>query len=491
MFKECSPESAGIPSKKVLKFIKALEEKGFSVHNILLSRGDKLFCECYYAPFHKDYLHRMYSVTKSFVALAIGCLEEEGKLSLDDKLVKFFPEYDTENKGRLDELTIRDMLKMNTSRSKGLNWFGEIRKMEKSDRTATYFMMEHNRIPGTFYEYDSDGSYMLGVVAEKLCGKPFMEYLKDKFLSKIGFSKDAYCLKAPGGYSWGDSALMCKPMDLMRTVRFIANKGLWKGERLMNEKFLTDASSVQTQQNIYGFRNYNSYGYGYQIWKTKNDGFFFNGMGGQYCVYDPVSDIVFEINEDTQGDDFALNLVFSDFFNIIADNAGEQLPENPEDYKELCDYIATRKLYSLDGKTDSSWKEKIDGVTYTSESSLMKWFRFDFDGDKATLTYFNDRGEMKLDIGFGHNEFQLFPEEGYSDEVGGLCCEGNKYKCAVSGEWCEEAKMRIRVQIVDKYFANLGMFFSFKGDEVFVITEKRAEDFMREYSTNFIGRKQR
>ena len=56
MFKTCTPESAGIPSSKVLKFIKALDEKGFAVHNILLSRADKLFCECYYAPFHKDYL---------------------------------------------------------------------------------------------------------------------------------------------------------------------------------------------------------------------------------------------------------------------------------------------------------------------------------------------------------------------------------------------------------------------------------------------------
>ena len=61
MFVNSTPESAGIPSGKVLKFIKALEEKGFAVHNILLSRGEKLFCECYYAPFHKDYKHHVCS----------------------------------------------------------------------------------------------------------------------------------------------------------------------------------------------------------------------------------------------------------------------------------------------------------------------------------------------------------------------------------------------------------------------------------------------
>ena len=491
MFKKITPEMAGISSEKVIEFFKTIDTANLTTHSVIMAKGNDIFAESYYKPFHKDYLHRMYSVTKSFVALAIGFLEEEGKLSLDDKLVSFFPEYDTEDKDRLCELTIRDMLKMSTSRKAGLNWFNEVRKMEKPDRTATYFMMGHHRIPGTFYEYDSDGSYMLGVVAEKLCGKPFMEYLKDKFMREIGCSDENYCLTAPGGHSWGDSALMCKPIDLMKTCRFVANKGVWNGKRLMNEKFLTDATSTQVQQNIYGFRNYNSYGYGYQIWKTKNDGFFFNGMGGQYCVYDPVTDIIFEINEDTQGDDMALNLVFGDFYNIIADNAGEPLPENPEDYKELCDYIASRKLYSLDGKCESSWKEKIDGVTYTSENSLMKWFRFDFKEDKATLTYFNDRGEMKLDIGFGHNEFGLFPEDGYSDEVGAMWCSGNRYRYAASGEWCEEAKLRVRVQIVDKYFANLGMLFSFMGDEVFVITDKRAEDFLNEYSTNFIAKKQK
>ncbi len=489
MFKTCSPESAGIPSKKVLRFIKALEEKGFAVHNILLSRADKLFCECYYAPFHKDYLHRMYSVTKSFVSLAIGFLEEEGKLSLDDRLVDFFPEYEYDKQSRLGELTLRDMLKMSTSRQAGLNWFNEVRKMEKPDRTATYFMMGHHRIPGTFYEYDSDGSYMLGVVAEKLCGKPFMEYLKDKFMREIGCSEETYCLKAPGGYSWGDSALMCKPIDLMRTVRFVANKGVWNGKRLMNEKYLTDATSVQSTQNTYGFKNYNTYGYGYQIWKTKNDGFFFNGMGGQYCVYDPVTDIIFEINEDTQGNDMALNLVFSDFYNIIVDNAGEPMEENPEDYKELCDYVSSRELFSMTGPKDSTMREKIDGVTFESDNDLMKKFRFDFEGEKGTLTYVNARGEMKIDFGFGHNEFGLFPEEGYSDEVGALVCEGNKYKCAASAEWCEEHKLKIRVQIIDKYFANLGMIFAFKGDEAFVMCEKRAEDFLNQYQTNFIAKR--
>ena len=111
----------------------------------------------------------------------------------------------------------------------------------------------------------------------------------------------------------------------------------------------------------------------------------------------------------------------------------------------------------------------------------MKWFRFDFKEDKATLTYFNDRGEMKLDIGFGHNEFGLFPEDGYSDEVGAMWCSGNRYRYAASGEWCEEAKLRVRVQIGDKYFANLYILIGFTGDKAGIKIHKNAEGFLYGY----------
>ena len=86
MFSTVTPEQAGISSRAVLNFVKTLEENHFCTHSIVMARGRDIFAETYYAPFHKDYLHRMYSVSKSFIAVAVGLLLEEGKLSLDDKL---------------------------------------------------------------------------------------------------------------------------------------------------------------------------------------------------------------------------------------------------------------------------------------------------------------------------------------------------------------------------------------------------------------------
>ena len=80
MFEKITPEQAGISSKSVLKFFNSIEKHGVTMHSMLLMKGDKLFAEGYYAPFTQDFCHRMYSQTKSYVSIAIGLLEEDGKI---------------------------------------------------------------------------------------------------------------------------------------------------------------------------------------------------------------------------------------------------------------------------------------------------------------------------------------------------------------------------------------------------------------------------
>ena len=60
-----TPEQMGISSRHVLNFYKELDYWHLSTHAVILSRGDHFFSECYYAPFHKDFQHRMYSTSKS------------------------------------------------------------------------------------------------------------------------------------------------------------------------------------------------------------------------------------------------------------------------------------------------------------------------------------------------------------------------------------------------------------------------------------------
>ena len=471
-----TPEQAGISSRHVLAFYKELDACNLSTHAVILARGDSFFSECYYAPFHKDFMHRMYSTSKSFVSLAIGFCEQDGLLSLDDPLCKFFPEWDCNGHTG----TIRNFLEMRTSLDGG-GWFNA----NPEDRAEFYFTNKVQKYPGTLFAYDSNGSFMLGAVVERVTGKPFLKYLQEKALDDIGFTKDAYCLRCPGGHSWGDSGILATTRDLWRFIRFVANKGTWNGKRYLNEKYLTDATACRAPDSAFGFKNlYGSEGYGYQIWGAADGCYAALGMGNQVALYDPNHDLTFVINSCNQGNALAYCQIYRALYSHILGNIGDPLPEDPQSKAELDAYLATRKLFFLDGPTDSPMSKKVAGkvFTCTENPAGIRWFRLDFDGEEGSFTYENATGEKVMPLGFGHNVFAKFPEDGYSDLVANTPCPGNKYDAAFSADWPAEDTLRIRVQIIDKYFGNLAILLGFKDeDRVTVRIERGTEGFLRNY----------
>ena len=77
-FVKAAPESVGIPSEAVERFLDRLEAYGMCMHSVLMLKDAKLLCEGYYAPFTAKDFHRMYSVSKSFTSMAVGLLIGEG-----------------------------------------------------------------------------------------------------------------------------------------------------------------------------------------------------------------------------------------------------------------------------------------------------------------------------------------------------------------------------------------------------------------------------
>ena len=81
------PEHMGISSGSILRFLEKLEESGLCMHSFVLVRHGAIACEGYWAPYTTDSLQRMYSVTKSFVGVAIGLLAQDGYVRLDDPVI--------------------------------------------------------------------------------------------------------------------------------------------------------------------------------------------------------------------------------------------------------------------------------------------------------------------------------------------------------------------------------------------------------------------
>ncbi len=484
MFKNVSPESVGISSKKVLEYIKYLERRGIVMHSILMMRGNDIFAEYYYKPFDKDFNHRQYSQTKSYVSVAIGLLEEEGKLKLSDTIASYFPErIDKELPLFLKEQTIEDMLKMETSVSYP-HWFTS----GDPDRVHMYLNNGAGLHPsGTLWWYDSTGSHVLGALVEKLAGKDVLSYLKDKLFNKMGTFKTAEILKTPNGEAWADSALLCTPRDMLSFARFVMNYGTWENERLMNEAYLRKATSKLSDNNLEGFVNYDTYGYGYQIWQAEQNSFAFLGMGGQCTVCVPHKDLILVYNGDNQGKTNATELTFAGFFDYIVNNISEEaLPENKEALNKLNSFTENLELAFIKGNKTSPYMDEINGKVYVVqyENSMgIKKFSLNFFGDEGVFKYENAQGEKEIKFGIGKNVFSKFPQLGYSNEKGGVrTTDGFMYNCASSLCFCEEKKISLKVQIIDKYFGNFTATFAYKGNSCSLKMVKSAEDFLQEYS---------
>ncbi len=483
VFKSGTPEEVGIASSDIRSLLKMFYDEGLYMHSLLVIRHGKLVAEGYYAPFTRETKHRMYSASKSFVSGAIGLLCDEGRIKLLDKVHSFFPEFpETELHPFMREATVRDLLMMASPHEDtyslrldgtyGKNW------------TESYFRTIPQRPPGTIFRYDTSGTYILGVIAERVSGKPFLQYMQDKMLTKLGFSEDAWCVQSPEGYSWGGSGVVCTPLDMAKYAYVLLRKGTVGEEQLLSEEYVTAATSAQIPTDNLGHSGaYRTSGYGYQIWRAPENGFAFSGLGDQYAYAIPDKDLLLVCTGDNQGKPDAGRLIFDGFRQFIVQRTADTpLPENPEENALLEKELVSLELRVPDGNTHSPLEEYLHDKTFALEENPLgiKSVRFTFYEDEGTLFYENARGKKKINFGFGSYKEGTFPEVHYSGKQIGTP-KGEGYRCLAAAVWHGNTQLLLRVNITDDYFGNLSIVFGFRDDKIAISASKTAECFLDDY----------
>jgi CubicO group peptidase (beta-lactamase class C family) len=163
---------------------------------VLLAKGDKpifqkaygLASKEYNVPNRIDTKFNLGSINKIFTQVAVGQLLEQGKLSLDDKLGRYLPEYP--NRGAADRVTIRQLLDM----SSGIgDFFGpQFDAMSKSKlRTIKDFLPLFASQPlafepGTNHQYSNGAYVVLGAIIEKVSGQDYYEYVHEHVFKPAG-----------------------------------------------------------------------------------------------------------------------------------------------------------------------------------------------------------------------------------------------------------------------------------------------------------------
>jgi len=474
-FELVSPESQGIESERIIRFLKRLEEIDLPMHGMILMRHGKIVAETYYRPYNRNELHRMFSITKSMVSLAIGLLWEEGKLSLDDKIITYFPEKLPKEGVHpyIEQMTIRDMLRMATAHANTT-----YKQMKTDDWVSTFFCVPPTHLPGTVFSYDTSSTHTLAALVEKLSKKDLLSYLREKCLDEIGFSKEAYCIKDPMGVSMGGSGLMATPYDLLRVAYLISQKGNWQGKQLLPENYLSEATKKQIDTFAKGPTCEEMQGYGYQFWRTRNDGIVCYGMGGQLVLLLPKKDMILVTTADTQSRQGGVQLIYDMFWQEIYETAKEEsLYENPAALKKLRE-MSLLELIVPAGTTDNSTMHRIDKVWFQMDENDRGFdeILLRFSKEEGEFFYRSQEIERSISFGLGKNKIGILEPYGY--------------RIAASGVWRTENSFLIRIHVLDECIGTVFIQFSFIDDTVTVFMKKYEENGLKEFDGFLSGKKQ-
>lgn len=472
-----TPENNGISSSAIEKYISMLEKNGNCMHGFVMIRHNKIIAEGAWKPFEVNTRHRMYSESKSYVSAAIGMLIGEGKLAVDDKIIKFFPEY-TEKKEihpYIAEMTVRDLLIMatpfstQTYKCTDMNWI------------ETFFAAEPSHPSGTVFNYDTSGSYILDVIVEKITGKPFLQYMREKFPVSAAFLEGAYCIKSPEGYSWGGSGVVSKMYDTAKLAITFMNKGRYDGIEIFPEQYAVDATVKQIENNTEGGNALYENGYGYQIWIVPN-GFAFVGMGNQHAICIPGKDFLFVCTADSQGSSSHRTIIYEYLYSEIIDKITDRLPKDNEAWRRLISKCNSLEVHPIEGAVSNECAEKINDRIFILNKNRMNisGFLLSFEHDYGRFIYDTPRGKKEIIFGLGKYIEGYFPETQYSGNSINHPC-GREYKCMSSAAWTTDNTFVIRTFITDDYFGNLTITISFKGNECGISMHKTSEWFLNEY----------
>ena len=266
-----------------------------------------------------DALFWIASQSKPIAATAVMMLVEEGKLSLDEPITTYIPEFNRlvvariwregwQVEERLSKpITLRHLL----SHTSGMQWGAELQGQAKKidvlplqlslyASTTTPLFFE----PGERYNYSNQGINGAAAIIERVSGKPYFDFMQSRLFEPLGMKsatfwpadKDLEKLAVP--YKKGSDGkleettidqlqyplsdrtkrfaeaadgLFCKPIDLVKFYQMIANKGVYKGKRYISESSIAEMGKKQTSIDIK-----DSYGLGWAVTDS------FMGHGGAY-----------------------------------------------------------------------------------------------------------------------------------------------------------------------------------------------------------------
>lgn len=373
-----TPEAQGVTSSGLLDFLNAVEDQKLNLHSVMVLKRGHVVAEGWWAPYTPDLRHTLYSLSKSFTSSAVGFAVAEGKLTVEDKVVAFFPDdLPATVSPHLAAMRVKDLLTMSTGHAQDTTPALAANPQTPWVRTFLSLPVEH--APGTHFVYNSGATFMLSAMVQKHTGQTVLNYLRPRLLDPLGIVGADWELN-PQGIAVGGWGLRVRTEDIARFGQLYLQKGVWQGKRLLPETWVAEATAAQVPSQVaWGTRpkadNDWLQGYGYQFWRCRHDAYRGDGAFGQYCVVMPKEDAVVAITAESANLPGILDAVWA---HVLPALRGEGQPGG---FRPLQEKISTLNLPRPQGEPTSPLTEALNGKKIVFEANALSWrsiaFRFE------------------------------------------------------------------------------------------------------------------
>lgn len=267
---------------------------------VVLERG-KIRHESYYLGTGPDDLRISWSTAKSVLAALFGTVLAEGRVTLDDPVVKHVPQLAG---SAYDGARVRDVLTMSSGVAfdedyqdfwSDINRMGRVLALGGTMDGFAAGLTDRAAPPGERMEYVSIDSHVIGMVIRGATGRDIPELLEERILGPLGLEAPPYFLTDGEGVSFVLGGLNMTTRDYARVGAMVAAEGHWNDRQIIPPGWAKAMTSRQAPGGA---------GYGFQWWlpaDARPGEAFAHGIYGQYIWIDREKDIVIAVNAADRG----------------------------------------------------------------------------------------------------------------------------------------------------------------------------------------------
>ena len=447
-----TPESQGVSSQALLAFIEALDANVDTMNSIIVVRHGQVIAEAWWAPFAADTPHQMFSLTKSFTSTAVGLAQAEGKLSVDDPVLKYFPDVTPAAANDFQKgMRIRDLLAMSTGHRTEPSFQGS------TTWTKTFFEHPVLHKPGTIFLYNTPASYMLSAIVQKATGQKEADFLQSRLFTPLGIGTPRW-ETSPEGVTIGGTGLWLRTEDIARFGQLYLQKGQWQGKQLVPADWVAAATTRQTSNGSSPTSDWDQ-GYGYQFWRSRHNSFRGDGAHGQFCMVLPDQDTVIAMTSGTRNMQGVMNVVWDKLLPALG---AAKLPENLTAKQALTERLAKLIVKPISGTLRPASGAVIFDKAYKVAANDQ--------GVEAITIVRGDGGDSTLKLTVKGTERAIGLKQG--EWKTGRMAWGNlvEQPAAASGAWTTVDTYVTRIVFYETPFV-LNLTLKFNGDTVQVDRE--------------------